>query len=79
MWDASGKVRSGVARVHAVDRSKKGEEDKWDLSDMARSLDLFLLTLWVVHPAHLSYFIHVCQTGLVRSAFQRGDLVPEGQ
>lgn len=69
MWDASSKVQSGVARVHAMDRSKKGQEGKLGLSDMARSLDLFLLTLWVVHPARLSYFIHVCQTGHVRSAF----------
>lgn len=34
-------------------RNKKGQEGILGLNDVARSLDLFLLTLWVVHPAYV--------------------------
>lgn len=52
VWDAPGKVQSGEARGHPVDSSKKGRGGMLGPSDLARSLDLFLLPLWVVHPAH---------------------------
>lgn len=60
-----------------MDRSGKDQGSKLGLSDLARGVDFFLLTVWVA--AHLSCFIHVCETGHVRSAFQGGDSVQEGQ
>ena len=44
-------VESGEARECVVNSSEKGQQGKLGLSDVARGMDLLLLTLWVVHPA----------------------------
>lgn len=70
MCDVLGKVQFEVTREHAA-CSSKNQEGKLGPGDTARKLELSLLPLWVVHPAHLKYLICTCQTVMVASTLVR--------
>lgn len=49
--------------------AKRARKADWTKGQSKGNLDLFLFTLWVVHPAHLRYLQCVCPTAMLDLPF----------